>query len=124
MNQIYNNRILAFSSWEGVPPIQESRHFFRFDIKFTVDKMPWMPGIHRHYYISCELENQCLNLGGVGSNDRGWFVYQVLRSGGMPCPETCDVASYKDGISVLINSESLYHWKSRVKDGRVGMQID
>lgn len=123
MDLIYKGRLLAFSSWEGVPPIQESRHFFRFDIKFTVDKMPWTPEIHRHYYVSCELENQHLNLGGVGEDDYGWFVYQVLYKGGMPHPEIQDVTSYKDGISALVSGDSLYHWMASVKDGLVGMQI-
>ena len=123
MSLIYKNRLLAFESWEGVPPIQESRHFFRFDIKFTVDKMPWTPTIHRHYYVSCELYNQHLNLGGIGEDDHGWFVYQVKNEGGMPTSEIQDVASYKDGMSVLINSKSLYHWMSRVKNGLISMQV-
>lgn len=123
MDLIFQNRELAFSSCSGVPPSCESRHFFRFDIKFTVHKMPKKPEIHRHYYVSCELENQLLNIGGVGEDDRGWFVYQVLYENGMPYASIKDVASYKDGMSALISSNSVYYWMADIRNGFVGMEI-
>lgn len=85
MDLIYQNTQLAFSSWDGMPPIQESRYFFRLDIKFTVDKMPWTPKIHRHYYVSCELENQNLNLGGlVPIIEGGLFIRWKIRTVCLP----------------------------------------